>query len=164
MNPNASQGMILISVMGLVLALSIAVLAALDRSIINQRINASAGDRVLALQAAQTALREMEAGPGQWPVNRTLSTPDAAQAEAWQAWLEAHGQALAIPPDSRLSRAPRGHVERLKPRDSITCATAMPPCGYRISVLAYGKRLETVVILQSVWVDDHGARIWRELR
>ena len=157
------QGIALVGVLAIIPIAALVALMGLERSLLHTRMEGTARDRIVALEVAEVALRGGAESAVQW-ARPPLEPAPAPSAASWRAAIRQHGRVLSRPAMvGTLHQPPAVLVERLSPTGAADCAGSLR-CGYRLSVLAYGRAPGTDVVLQAVIADQSAVRTWRELR
>jgi type IV pilus assembly protein PilX len=177
---SSSAGFSLVTVLMLIIVLGFLAMGAMNSSIVQERMAGNAGDRNVAFQAAEAALKDGEAavlkltsadnpaldcssGKGFCLPPATVGAkPDSRP--VWQivdlsssAATRAYGSAASAPVLPEVAAAPRYVIEQLdalppEPGDSAE-ATAEPVArAYRVTARAVGTQANTSVVLQSTFV------------
>ncbi|MDR9479673.1 MAG: hypothetical protein RI498_00025 [Spiribacter sp.] len=158
------RGSVLIGVLAALSAGVVIAMVGLERAHFGQRLSTLAADHALAMQAAEAALtlgEEQHLSHARPPVVQPLG----ADANAWAQWLTTAGEPLPELANSLgLKQPPRLLVERLRPSSVDDCEATGEACGYRLTVLAVGRRERAQVVLRRVITDTSERGLWRALR
>jgi type IV pilus assembly protein PilX len=175
------SGMSLFPALMFLLVLSVIGIAALNSTLMQEKMVSNTKDTNLAFQAAEAGLRDAEADvvknitggtvfssscagglctpPSTWP---TPSSLDISKAIDWtnSGLTRSYGVYTSSAPLPNVAAQPQYVIEKLSslavgPGGSVGLGVTPPPSGgaaYRLTVLATGARAETRVILQSTFL------------
>ena len=149
------SGLVLLTMIGVLLALSLLTGAGFQQGIFATRLAANGADQAIVRMAADYALREAEGMPTTVAVE-AFEPPPLPTANAWQSILEAHGVASALPSFLDDRATVRVLVEVVE-QTELTSA-------YRITVLARSHESQAQQLVQVSYSDNDNSRSWRQLR
>lgn len=151
----AQSGLALLTMIGVMLALSLLTTAGFQQGLFTLRLAANSADQTIARMAADYALREAENAPALFAVSMLEPSPPPTVI-GWQPILEANGVASMLPVFLADRAAARVLVEAVEPSE-LTSA-------YRITVLAETHSGQAQQIVQVNYSDTDNSRSWRQLR
>lgn len=149
------SGLALLSMVGVMLAVTLLVGASLQQSLFSLRLAANSSDQQLAMAAADYALRQAEAAPASFAVEPSalsLKTPPAV----WRAELVQEGAAVSLPIGLTDKATARILVEEV--------VNAQGVLTYRLTALGRSASNNVERILQVHRGVSDNSRSWRQLR
>ncbi|MRH78801.1 hypothetical protein GH984_08785 [Spiribacter sp. C176] len=151
----AQSGLALLTMIGVMLALSLLTTAGFQQGLFALRLAANSADQAIARMAADYALREAENTPESLAIGVLEPSPQPTVTE-WQPMLEANGVASVLPAFLADRATARVLVEAVE-QSELTSA-------YRITVLAQTHSGQAQQIVQINYSDTDNSRSWRQLR
>lgn len=151
---NKQSGVALLTMVGVMLALSLLVGAGFQQSLFVMRLAANSSEQQMALAAADFVLRKAEAAPETLAIDEL--TPSPMTTMAWRFAIENQGVSRSLPSPLANKATARVLVEQLEHSDS--------GIRYRITALGRSASGQAERILQVHRVENENSRSWRQLR
>ncbi|MBS3786106.1 MAG: hypothetical protein KGY57_04760 [Gammaproteobacteria bacterium] len=149
------SGLALLTMIGVLLALSLLTGAGFQQGLFALRLAANGADQAAVRMAADFALREVENMPETFAV-KAFEPVSLPTVEAWQPVVEAHGVVSALPAFLADRAAVQILVEAMEQTELLST--------YRITILAQSRMSQARQLVQVHYSDTDNSRSWRQLR